>query len=252
MAPALSKSASKTKASIRGKSKTQEPTAAGGLFTKDRFDVNVGAGTVTCPNGVTVKITRHRRGGGMAYFKEACRDCPLRDQCTTSTKGRTIAINAHEEALARARARQRDPVWRADCTATRPKVERKLADLMRRRHGGRRATRPRHREASTPTSGCSPPRPTWHALVSSESDGVPRGGPLGQPEGDQYAPVGSGGSHSGTDGSGGELFTVALPSFTYARTFAGAALRICSPGESTDSHHPPNEASLGPPRTTHR
>ena len=124
---------------IDSRCKTQEPTAAGGLFTKDRFDVNVGAGTVTCPNGVTVKITRHRRGGGMAYFKEACRDCPLRDQCTTSTKGRTIAINAHEEALARARARQRDPVWRADYRATRPKVERKLAHLMRRRHGGRRA-----------------------------------------------------------------------------------------------------------------
>ena len=124
---------------IDSRCKTQEPTAAGGLFTKDRFDVNVGAGTVTCPNGVTVKITRHRRGGGMAYFKEACRDCPLRDQCTTSTKGRTIAINAHEEALARARARQRDPVWRADYHATRPKVERKLAHLMRRRHGGRRA-----------------------------------------------------------------------------------------------------------------
>ena len=124
---------------IDSRCKTQEPTTAGGLFTKDRFDVNVGAGTVTCPSGVTVKITRHRRGGGMSYFKEACRDCPLRDQCTTSTKGRTIAINAHEEALARARARQRDPVWRADYRATRPKVERKLAHLMRRRHGGRRA-----------------------------------------------------------------------------------------------------------------
>ena len=124
---------------IDSRCKTQEPTATGGLFTKDRFDVKVGTGTVTCPNGVTVEITRHRRGGGMASFKEACRDCPLRDQCTTSPKGRTISIGAHEEALARARARQRDPAWRADYHATRPKVERKLAHLMRRRHGGRRA-----------------------------------------------------------------------------------------------------------------
>ena len=113
--------------------------AAGGLFTKDRFDVNVRAGTVTCPNGITVTIRRHRRGGGMAHFKGACRDCPLRDQCTSSAKGRAIAIGAHEEALARARARQRDPDWRADYRATRPKVERKLGHLMRRRHGGRRA-----------------------------------------------------------------------------------------------------------------
>ena len=35
--------------------------------------------------------------------------------------------------------RQTDPAWVADYRATRPKVERKLAHLMRRRHGGRRA-----------------------------------------------------------------------------------------------------------------
>jgi IS5 family transposase len=52
---------------------------------------------------------------------------------------RTIGISAHEEALARARARQVDPSWREDYRGTRPKVERKLAHLMRRRHGGRRA-----------------------------------------------------------------------------------------------------------------
>ncbi len=40
---------------------------------------------------------------------------------------------------ARARARQADPDWQADYRATRPKVERKLAHLMRRKHGGRRA-----------------------------------------------------------------------------------------------------------------
>jgi len=32
-----------------------------------------------------------------------------------------------------------DPVWQADYTATRPKVERKIGHLMRRKHGGRRA-----------------------------------------------------------------------------------------------------------------
>jgi hypothetical protein len=35
--------------------------------------------------------------------------------------------------------RQRDPAWLADDRATRPKVERKLAHLLHRRHGGRRA-----------------------------------------------------------------------------------------------------------------
>ncbi|MFT7601802.1 MAG: IS5 family transposase, partial [Acidimicrobiales bacterium] len=40
---------------------------------------------------------------------------------------------------AAARARQQDPNWAADYRATRPKVERKIGHLMRRRHGGRRA-----------------------------------------------------------------------------------------------------------------
>ena len=35
--------------------------------------------------------------------------------------------------------RQRDPDWIADYRATRPKVERKIGHLMRRKHGGRRA-----------------------------------------------------------------------------------------------------------------
>ena len=35
--------------------------------------------------------------------------------------------------------RQQDPDWAADYRANRPKVERKIAHLMRRRHGGRRA-----------------------------------------------------------------------------------------------------------------
>ncbi len=124
---------------IESRCKTQKPTAAGSLFTKDRFEVNLEDDTVTCPAGATVTILRHRDGGGMAYFGDACAGCPLREQCTRSTAGRTISIGAHEAALARARQRQRDPGWQDDYRTTRPKVERKLAHLMRRRHGGRRA-----------------------------------------------------------------------------------------------------------------
>ena len=91
------------------------------------------------PDSVTVTIRRGADGGGMAYFAEHCTTCPLRAQCTNATAGRTISVKRHEAALARARARQADPDWRADYRATRPKVERKLGHLMRRRHGGRRA-----------------------------------------------------------------------------------------------------------------
>ncbi len=126
-------------AGIDSRAKTQDPTATGDLFTKDRFDVNLSNDTVTCPAGVSVAIKRHRRGGGLAQFKDACASCPLKAQCTSSSAGRTISINAHEEALARARARQQKPRWRDDYRTTRPKVERKIAHLMRRKHGGRNA-----------------------------------------------------------------------------------------------------------------
>ena len=50
-----------------------------------------------------------------------------------------MTIGPHEATLAAARARQTDPDWIADYRATRPKVERKIGHLMRRKHGGRRA-----------------------------------------------------------------------------------------------------------------
>jgi hypothetical protein len=119
--------------------KVQPPTAPGGRFPKDRFDIDLGAGTVTCPGEVTVPIRPAKAGGGTAVFGTACAGCPLAAQCTNSRDGRTIRIGRHEAQLTRARARQTDPAWRAEYRATRPKVERKIGHLMRRRHGGRRA-----------------------------------------------------------------------------------------------------------------
>jgi hypothetical protein len=119
--------------------KTQLPTAPGGRFAKDQFRLDLQAGTVTCPARVTVAIRPARRGGGRARFGRACSVCPLREACTTSLRGRAVAIHPREAELTAARARQRDAVWLADYRATRPKVERKLAHLLRRRHGGRRA-----------------------------------------------------------------------------------------------------------------
>jgi DDE family transposase len=119
--------------------KTQLLTAPGGRFAKNQFRIDLQAGTVTCPARVTVAIRSARPGGGRARFGVACSVCPLRQACTSSVRGRVVAVHPREAELAAARARQRDPVWLADYRATRPKVERKLAHLLRRRHGGRRA-----------------------------------------------------------------------------------------------------------------
>jgi len=119
--------------------KAQVPATPGGRFGKDQFRIDLAAGTVTCPARVTVAITPARRGGGRARFGHVCSVCPLRDACTSSAGGRLVTIHPREAELASARARQQEPAWRADYRATRPKVERKLAHLLRRRHGGRRA-----------------------------------------------------------------------------------------------------------------
>jgi hypothetical protein len=129
-------------AGIDAMTKVQPPVAPAGKFTKDRFDVDLDRQQVTCPNGVVAPIRAvkdHDRHAGKADFGKACTTCPLRAQCTDSKTGRSITIGRHEARLTAARTRQTDPAWKADYRATRPKVERKLAHLTRRRHGGRRA-----------------------------------------------------------------------------------------------------------------
>ena len=126
-------------AGIDSKCKTQPPSAADGLFAKDAFDVDLDTDTVSCPAGQTAPIRRGKNGSGIAEFGSACADCPLRAQCTKAAGGRSVRVGPHERRLAEARQRQTDPEWIADYRATRPKVERKIAHLMRRRHGGRRA-----------------------------------------------------------------------------------------------------------------
>lgn len=139
-------------AGIDAKTKVQPPSAPAGKFAKDQFDINLADGTVTCPNGTTIAIRPvrgHDRLAGKAEFGAACAACPLRAQCTDSKTGRQITISRWETHLAAARTRQTDPAWQADYRATRPKVERKIAHLIRRRHGGRRARmRGRHRVAA--------------------------------------------------------------------------------------------------------
>jgi hypothetical protein len=129
-------------ASIDPRVKVQAAVAPKGHFTKDQFQIDPAAGVVTCPARRTAPIVynadpRHRHHG-QASFGPACATCLLASRCTSAAAGRTITITAYEHELAAARARQADPDLAADYRATRPKVERKLAHLVRRRHGGRR------------------------------------------------------------------------------------------------------------------
>jgi Transposase DDE domain/Transposase domain (DUF772) len=111
----------------------------GGRFAKDRFAVDLDRGTVTCPAGQTAVIVPARGDGGRASFRPWCATCPLRSGCTSSRRGRTIAIHPQEAVLQRARASQRDPTWEERYRTDRPTVERKISHFTRRAWGGRKA-----------------------------------------------------------------------------------------------------------------
>jgi hypothetical protein len=116
--------------------KVQPPVAAAGQFAKDAFTIELERATVTCPAGQKVPLSPHG-DGFIARFGSACATCPLAERCTTAKTGRTISVGPYEAQLTAARAQQAGPAWQGDYRATRPKVERKIGHLMRRRHGGR-------------------------------------------------------------------------------------------------------------------
>jgi hypothetical protein len=102
------------------------PAVPGG-FTIDDFTADAAAGTVTCPNGVTRRITARRQ----VIFGAACRGCPLRSRCTTRATGRHLHLSEHDAILRQAR---RDWAAREDLRDRyrqhRPMVERSIAWLI--------------------------------------------------------------------------------------------------------------------------
>lgn len=107
-------------------------------YSKDRFGIDLTAGTVTCPAAHTVAINTGRRQQ-VARFGALCAACPLRAECTKARHGRVITIHAHEAALQYAKTRQREPAWQQDYRTYRPVVERKISHFTRRPWGGRKA-----------------------------------------------------------------------------------------------------------------
>src|SRR5664280_1002533 len=107
--------------------------------TTSRCDRGLDLGHDLRPASVVATMRPVKGGGQIAAFGTACAGCPLASACTNAKDGRRIRIGIYEAELVRARTTQADPAWRAEYRATRPKVERKIGHLMRRRHGGRRA-----------------------------------------------------------------------------------------------------------------
>ena len=102
----------------------QAPVRGG--FTVDDFTVDEQQGTVTCPAGHTVALSRTR----IATFGVLCRDCPLRDRCTTCKTGRKLVLHERDDLLRAARADwAASSGLRKDYMTHRPNVERAIAQV---------------------------------------------------------------------------------------------------------------------------
>ncbi len=102
-------------------------TAVDGGYSIDDFDIDLDAGTVTCPEGITVTISPT----DTARFGRRCRTCPVRGRCTTAKAGRTIKIHPHHQLLKAARKLARTDCFNHDYRRWRPMAERSIAWLVR-------------------------------------------------------------------------------------------------------------------------
>jgi hypothetical protein len=102
-------------------------SAVEGGFTIDDFTHDTEAGTLTCPAGVTRKLTANRN----AIFGTACRGCPLAERCTTSASGRTVKVHEHDQLQREHRARAANEGFQQAYRTHRPMVERSIAWLVR-------------------------------------------------------------------------------------------------------------------------
>ena len=119
-------------------------------FHRDDFDIDTGARTVTCPAGHTTRI----RPGGTAPFAKRCNGCPLRARCTTSKRGRTIAVDKHHDRRAANKARWAKEETQDTYRNHRPSVERTIAWLTRGnpRRVPYRGIKPNQQWLTTPTA----------------------------------------------------------------------------------------------------
>lgn len=101
------------------------PAVVGG-FTLDDFAIDLDAGTVTCPEEITVTITPSRA----ARFGAHCHTCPVRTRCTQAKGGRVITLHPHHGLLAAARAQARTDDFDAIYRRHRPMIERTIAWLV--------------------------------------------------------------------------------------------------------------------------
>jgi len=112
-----------------------------GLFPPDMFTLNDAGDEVRCPGGATTgrrRRTQRDHGWQFRFRAAQCHACPLRAQCLQpdTRGGRSVSKNDYEAQYRAAQQRAQTPAYQA-VRREHPRIERKLADLIRW-HAGRR------------------------------------------------------------------------------------------------------------------
>src|SRR6266852_724798 len=101
------------------------------FFAKTAFEIDLEAGTCTCPAKQETRDLRPAKGGGgtFVFATETCAACPLRAQCTRGQGGRTVQLHPQEALLQQARELQASPAF-DEARRRREVVEHRIARLM--------------------------------------------------------------------------------------------------------------------------
>jgi hypothetical protein len=105
-----------------------------GRLGKRDFEIDLEAGTVSCPGGEIAPIRTEPKGPRRARFAKAgCDRCALRDRCIEPARGaKAILLAPDEELLIAARQALDDPATAEHLRRTRPRIERLLGLLTHR------------------------------------------------------------------------------------------------------------------------
>jgi transposase len=103
-------------------------SAPKGYFSKDAFEVDLGAGTVTCPAGQVATITGKARRREARFGALTCQACPLASRCTKRPGGRVVTVSSDDALLGPARQARWSGQFRQRYRQ-RAQVERKNAQL---------------------------------------------------------------------------------------------------------------------------
>jgi hypothetical protein len=113
--------------------------AAPELFQPEVFTLDETREEVRCPGGATTrtrKRTRHGHGWRFRFRAAQCRACPLRAQCLSPKTQRGRSVTKSDYAAQYQAAQQRaQTVAYQEVRREHPRIERKLADLIRWHNG---------------------------------------------------------------------------------------------------------------------